>query len=133
MATTIDDQSRRAALERQIELAGHHDPEGSHALYHDDAVLEFPQSGERFDGVDNFRQWRSEYPADVEFRIRRISGSGDVWVRELSVSYDGGPAMLGVAVIEFRGERIVRERIYVTEPWEAPAWRQPWRSSTIAV
>jgi SnoaL-like domain len=35
------------------------DPEHSHAMYHDDAVLEFPQSGERFEGVENLREWRS--------------------------------------------------------------------------
>jgi hypothetical protein len=133
VTSTIDDSSRRRAIERQFECAAQHDPAGSHALYHEDAVLEFPQSGERFEGVATFREWRSQYPAAVEFRLRRISGSGDVWVRELSVSYDGGPWMLGVAVLEFRGDRIARERIYVTEPWPAPAWRAPWRSATEAV
>ena len=93
-------------------------------LYHDDAVLEFPQSGERFEGVANFREWRSQYPAAVEFRVRRISGSEDVWVGELSLRYDGGPWMLGVAALEFRGDRIALERIYVTEPWPAPEWRR---------
>ena len=73
-----------------------------------------------------------EYPADVAFRLRRISGSSDVWVGELSVSYDGGPWMLGVGIHEFRGDRIARERIYVTEPWEAPEWRTPWRAATDA-
>ena len=44
----------------------------------------------------NFREWREQYPVPVEFRIRRVTGSGDVWVRELSASYDGGPWMMGV-------------------------------------
>jgi ketosteroid isomerase-like protein len=131
MDTTIDDRARRAELERQIQTSG--DVAAAHEIYHDDAVLEFPQSGERFEGVENFREWRAQYPADVEFRIRRISGSGDVWVRELSVRYDGGPWMLGVAVLEFRGDRIARERIYVTEPWDAPEWRARWRAPTTAV
>jgi hypothetical protein len=129
----VDNDTRRVAIERQMQSVAEHDAVGAHALYHDDAVLEFPQSGERFEGVDNFREWRTQYPAAVEFQIRRISGSGDVWVRELSVSYDGGPWMLGVAVLEFRGDRIARERIYVTESWEAPAWRAPWRSATAAI
>ena len=132
MTTTVDD-TRRAALEQAMErlLAG--DSAGAHAIYHDDAVLEFPQSGERFEGIANFREWREEYPADVTFHVRRISGAGDVWVREMSISYDGGPWMLGVAVVEFRGDRVARERIYVTEQWEAPAWRAPWRAPTTAV
>jgi hypothetical protein len=133
MAATVDNDTRRVAIERQLQLAAEHDAAGSHAIYHDDAVLEFPQSGERFEGVDNFREWRARFPAAVEFRIRRISGAGDVWVRELSVSYDGGPWMLGVGVLEFRGDRIARERIYVTESWEAPEWRAPWRSATAAI
>jgi hypothetical protein len=132
MTTTLDD-ARRAAIDQAVErlLAG--DSDGAHAIYHDDAVLEFPQSGERFEGLANFKAWREQYPADVRFEVRRVSGSGDVWVRELSVTYDGTPAMLGVAVLEFRGDRVARERIYVTEPWDAPAWRAPWRSATPAV
>ena len=117
MRTDTDDDRRRAAIEDQIHLASQSSID-SHALYHDDAVLEFPQSGERFEGVANFREWRSQYPGDVEFQVRRISGSGDVWVRELSVRYDRGPWMLGVATLEFRGDRIALERIYVTETWD---------------
>jgi len=105
------------------------DPVRAHDHYHDEAVLEFPQSGERFEGVVNFRTWREQYPADVEFRLRRITGSGELWVRELSVSYDGGPSMLGIAVVEFDGPKVRRERIYVTEPWEAPEWRAQWRAT----
>ena len=124
---------QRASIERHLQQIGTSDPDEAHAIYHDDAVLEFPQSGERFEGVDNFREWRAQYPSDVVFRLRRITGSGDVWVGELSASYDGGPWMLGVSIHEFRGERIVRERIYVTEPWDAPEWRTPWRAATNAV
>jgi hypothetical protein len=126
------DRTRRAALERQLQLMAEDDAAGSHEIYHDDAVLEFPQSGERFEGVDNFREWRAQYPADVTFTLRRISGSGELWVRELTVSYDGGPGMLGIAVVEFRGDRVARERIYVTEPWDPPEWRAPWRSAIAA-
>ncbi len=41
------------------------DVERAHELYHEDAVLEFPQSGERFEGIANFTEWRSKYPAEV--------------------------------------------------------------------
>jgi SnoaL-like domain len=133
MTSTVDDDTRRAQIERQMQLVAEQDAVGSHELYRDDAVLEFPQSGERFEGVNNFREWREQYPGDVEFRLRRVTGSGPVWVRELSVSYDGGPWMLGVSVLEFRGDLIARERIYVTEPWEAPEWRARWRSATTAI
>ncbi len=69
----IDEASVRAQLERHWEYAGT-DQDIAHEIYHDDAVLEFPQSGERFEGVQNFREWRRQYPAVLEFRIRRIRG-----------------------------------------------------------
>jgi hypothetical protein len=132
MTTIVDDETRRAALVRHFGYIGKANDARSHELYHDDAVLEFPQSGERFEGVENFREWREQYPAHVEFRLRRITGSGDVWVGEVSASYDGGPWMLGISVHEFRGERIARERIYVTETWDAPEWRAAWRAAAPA-
>jgi hypothetical protein len=45
---------------------------------HEDAVLEFPQSGERFDGAENLRTWRAQYPAQVDFEIRGVRGRDDV-------------------------------------------------------
>ena len=85
----MDAETVRAMLEQQFEHSG--DPERSHAMYREDAVLEFPQSGERFEGLENFREWRSQYPAQTKFEIGEIRGGGDVWVVELTVSYDEGP------------------------------------------
>jgi hypothetical protein len=111
-------------------LAG--DVDRAHELYHDDAVLEFPQSGERYEGVANFREWRRRYPADVSYRVRRITTREDLVVVEVSVSYNGGPWQCGVQLLEFRNDKVARERIYVMEGWEAPNWRAPWRSDTPA-
>jgi hypothetical protein len=105
------------------------DPEKGHAMYQDDAVLEFPQSGERFDGVENLREWRSNYPASTKFEFREIRGRGDLWVAEVSISYDDGPWSFGVSILEFRGDKIARESIYVAEGWDAPEWRAQWRSA----
>lgn len=105
------------------------DPEKAHAMYHDDAVLEFPQSGERFEGVENVREWRSGYPADTSFEFKEVRGEGDVWVAELIVRYDDGPANYGVSILELRDDRIARESIYVTEGFDAPEWRARWRTA----
>jgi len=104
----------------------------AHAIYHGDAVLEFPQSGERFEGVANFREWRRRYPADLRFRIRRITAREDLVVAEVSVSYNGGPWQYGVQLLEFRDDKVARERIYVMDGWAAPEWRAPWRADTPA-
>jgi hypothetical protein len=75
----MDAESVRAMLLRNLELAAD-DPVASHDMYHDDAVLEFPQSGERFEGVASIREWRSRYGGSVSFDIRRIRGADDIWV-----------------------------------------------------
>jgi SnoaL-like domain len=122
----MDEATVRKMLERNLELSSR-DPAAAHDIYAGDAVLEFPQSGERFVGVENFREWRSDYPASTTFEFREIRGEGDLWVVELSVRYDEGSENFGVSILEFRGERIARETIYVAEGFEAPEWRAQWR------
>ena len=122
----MDAATVRAVLEQHFASG---DPDVSHAMYHDDAVLEFPQSGELFEGVENLREWRSNYPASTKVDFREIRGGADVWVAELSISYDDGPWSFGVSILEFRGDKIARESIYVAEGWEAPEWRAGWRSA----
>jgi hypothetical protein len=98
-------------------------------MYLEDAVLEFPQSGERFDGVESFREWRSEYPESTEVEFREVRGGGDFWAVELAISYGGGPPRLGVSLLELRDDRIARESIYVADAWDAPEWRAKWRTA----
>jgi SnoaL-like domain len=122
----MDETTVRRMLEQHFASA---DPKLSHAMYHDDAVLEFPQSGERFVGVENLREWRSSYPAETSVEFREIRGRGDLWVAEISISYDRGPESFGVSILEVRDGKIARESIYVTEAWEPPEWRARWRSA----
>ncbi len=124
----MDKATVRAMLEQNVEYAGS-DPDIAHEMYHDDATLEFPQSGERFVGVENFREWRSNYPASTAFEFREIRGRDDLWVVEVSVSYDQGPWNFGVSILELRGDKIARESIYFAEAWEPPEWRAQWRSA----
>lgn len=124
----MDAATVRAMLIQHFEHAAG-DPDLAHAMYHDDAVLEFPQSGERFVGLENFREWRSGYPASTAFEIQEVRGGGDLWVAELTVTYDQGPANFGVSILELRGDRIARESIYVAQGWEAPDWRAQWRAA----
>ena len=118
-------------LERFFEYAGA-DVDRAEELYHEDAVLEFPQSGERFEGRDTFTEWRSRYPverADMRYRIRRVTVREDFTVVEMSASYDRGATWVhGVQLLEWRGDKVARERIYVADGWDAPEWRAPWRS-----
>jgi len=124
----MDESTIKAMLEQHFEHSAS-DPDLAHAMYHEDAVLEFPQSGERFEGVASFREWRSGYPASTHFEFREIRGRDDLWVVELSVSYDKGPENFGLSILELRGDKIGRETIYVAEGWEPPEWRASWRAA----
>ena len=116
-----------AALQRYWDQVAT-DPDLAHELYHDDAVLEFPQSHERFEGKADFLAWRKIYPAAVEVEIRRLRGDGDLWVAEISIRYDGGSWNFGCSILEFRDDKVARETIYFAEAWQAPEWRAPWRA-----
>ena len=102
------------------------DYDRSHELYHDDAVLEFPQSGERFIGKDSFLTWRRRYPAKLDFRVRRASHEGDLWVLENLISYDGSPWMFTVNVLRFRDERVAHEAIYIMDGFDPAEARREW-------
>ena len=121
----MDEPTALAALKHYLDTA---DQDVAHEIYHPDAVLEFPQSGERFDGVESFKAWRRIYPAKVDYDLRRFRGRDDFWVGELVLRYDGGPPYYGVSILEFRGDKVAHETIYGGEAWEAPEWRAPYRS-----
>jgi hypothetical protein len=125
----MDAATVKAMLEQHFEYASS-DPDRAHEMYHPDAVLEFPQSGERFEGVESFRGWRAEYPTPTAPEITDVRGEGDVWVAELTIAYGDGPTSYGVDILEFRDEKITSESIYVAEGWDAPEWRAEWAATS---
>jgi hypothetical protein len=90
-----------------------------HAIYADDAVLDYPQSGERFRSRETIAAQRGGHPADRHFTIRRISGQGDIWVSECVITYDGAPTH-SVSIMEFAGDLVAHETQYFADPF-APA------------
>jgi hypothetical protein len=95
----LDEKDLMLALKRHWDYSGK-DEDIAHEIYHEDAVLEFPQSGERFEGVENFREWRRQYPAHLAFYTRRISHCDDLAVVENLISYNGAPWMYTVNLLE---------------------------------
>jgi ketosteroid isomerase-like protein len=109
---------------RQIfsRLFEHMSPEEEHDLRHPDFVMEMPQSGERIIGRENMRSMQEMYPGPPSIELRRVVGSGDVWVVEARSDYDGR-IYRAVMIVEFRDGKIVRETRYYADPFEAPEWR----------
>ena len=121
----LRDQVVRAALDQHWAASDANDFETEHLIYHEDAVLEYPQSGERTRGRSNIQNQRGNQPSNKRFSIRRIIGSGDLWVTEFILTYDAKPSYT-VSIMEFRGDKVARETQYFADPFAAPAFRAQW-------
>ena len=118
----MDDQSVRTALQRHWDASDASDFEAEHDIYREDAVLEYPQSGERIRGRRNIQESRRLQPNQKRFTVRRIIGSGDLWVTEFVLSYDGNPSYV-VSIMQFREGLVAHETQYFTERFEPGASR----------
>jgi hypothetical protein len=123
------DQEIRAALDQHWAASDANDFEEEHRIYLDDAVLEYPQSGERTRGRANIQNQRASQPNKKRFSIRRIIGSGELWVTEFILTYDNKPSYT-VSIMEFKGAKVARETQYFADPFAAPAFRAQWVERT---
>ena len=121
----VRDREIRAALDQHWAASDANDFETEHLIYLEDAVLEYPQSGERTRGRSNMQNQRVSQPSNKRFSIRRIIGSGDLWVTEFILTYDGKPSYT-VSIMEFKGDKVARETQYFADPFVAPAFRAQW-------
>jgi SnoaL-like domain len=121
----VSDQEIRAALVRHWAASDANDFETEHSIYREDAVLEYPQSGERIRGRQNIQITRTKQPNKKHFTVRRIIGRDDLWVSEYVLTYDGKP-FYTVSIMEFVGDKVARETQYFADPFEPSAWRAQW-------
>ena len=87
----MDDRSVRVALERHWNASDASDFKVEHEIYHEDAVLDYPQSGERVRSRQSIQESRFVQPNKKRFTVRRIIGGGNLWVTEFVLTYDGMP------------------------------------------
>jgi hypothetical protein len=114
---TDSDARTRAAIEEHWQASESGDIETEHAIYADDAILDYPQSGERFLGRERIAAQRGGHPADRHFTVKRITGRDDLWISECIITYDGAPTH-SVSIMEFTHERVVHETQYFADPFE---------------
>ena len=89
----MDEAAARAMIEAHFEAsdvsvaggAPGDDIERASEIYADDAVLEWPQGGERIRGKANIIGFRSTYPARQHFELHRSTGCHDLWVNEYTI------------------------------------------------
>jgi hypothetical protein len=113
----MKDREIRAELERHWAASDASDFEVEHEIYHEDAILDYPQSGERIRGRRKIQESRTVQPNQKRFAVRRIIGNGDLWVTEFVLSYDAVPSYT-VSIMEFSGGRVARETQYFCDPFK---------------
>ena len=121
----MDDEDIRANLDRHWTASDANDFEAEHDIYREDAVLDYPQSGERIRGRRNILLSRAAQPNRKRFTVRRIIGGGDLWVTEYVLRYDGRPSYT-VSIMEFRGAKVARETQYFGDPFKPGPSRAQW-------
>src|SRR3954454_4756003 len=122
------DSAIRARIQEHWEASERGDVETEHAIYATDAILDYPQSGERFSGRAKIQAQRGGHPAARHFTVRRIQGGGDLWVSECVITYDGAPPF-SLSVMEFTDGLVTHETQYFADPFDAspdrPALAEP--------
>lgn len=118
-------------------------------VFHDDAVLEFPQSGERFRGLTNIRAQWEHYPSldpgqtELEevigetrayaltptYTVIGVEGTGDRGTAIARVRYPDDSHWWAVNVYELRDGRVTRLRAYFAPDFEPPEWRASYREA----
>ena len=116
------DTRNRAAIEEHWQASESGDSVTEHAIYAEDGILDYPQSGERFRSRATILAQRGGHPADRHFTVLRITGGGSLWVNECIITYDGVPTY-SVSIMEFADEHVAHESQYFADPFGSPAWR----------
>ena len=122
----MQDEKIREALNAHWQASADGDLNAEHNIYDDDAICDYPQSGERILGRINLQALRGHHPDKPSgFNVRRIQGEGNLWVTEYTIAYSGR-AIWTVSIMEFCNGKVIHETQYFSDPFEAPAWRSQW-------
>jgi len=118
-----------------------------------DCVQEYPQSGERFVGIDNIRAVYERYPGGLgkqdlaslrvadrdrpwamapNFTLVRVSGSGDNYTSAVKARYPDGSDWYVISMIELLEGRMAHGTIFFAQVFDAPEWRKPYAAAGAA-
>lgn len=119
---TDRDARSRARIVEHWEASERGDIDTEHAIYAAGAILDYPQSGERFRGRQNIQAQRGGHVAERHFTILRIRGGDDLWVSECVITYDGVPVHT-VSIMVLADDLVIHETQYFADPFSAPSSR----------
>lgn len=121
----MDEAGNRHVVERLFKAADAQDWTTMRELYHSDAVEEWPQSGERLNGIGNIMAVNENYAGHPGLEVRRILAAGELVIGEAELDYSGTKYNL-VSIFEFEDGKIKKEVDYFCQPFEAEKWRAQW-------
>jgi len=141
----------RAIVDRFVAALRSGDPDAYVSALDDDAVVVYPQSGERFRGKGNLRALFEgfnsrdhgfkpnlervigddpSWAVSPAYTLVRVEGSGEKFTATGRVAYPDGTEWHLVQLIEVRDGRVSQVTSYFAGPFEAPAWRAPYREAS---
>jgi ketosteroid isomerase-like protein len=118
-----------ATIEKLIDGLNRGDIGVMDEVFHDDALMDWPQFSERVRGAENRRRVYESIPALPTITPRRIFGEGDLWIAEATLDYGEGAIFSTVLIFEFRDDKIARETAYWATPGPPAEWRAVWVES----
>lgn len=122
----MQNEQTRELLNAHWQASAAGDLNAEHAIYDDNAICDYPQSGEQIHGRTNLQAPRGHHPAKPSgFKVRRILGSGDLWITEYTITYSDRQSDT-VSIMEFQNGKVIHETQYFADPFEAPSWRSQW-------
>jgi hypothetical protein len=122
----VAEATNRETLARVVEALNTRDLDLFHAQFHEDSIMEYPQSGERIVGGENRRGVYGAFPGLPHVTPTEVRVSGDLGVVEASLDYGDGAPWQAIFVFELRDGKIARETAYWPQPFEAAEWRAQW-------
>jgi len=121
----MDENGIREALSRHWAASDTNDFDIEHDIYREDALLEYPPSGQRIRDRHNIQASRVAQPNAKRFKMGRVVGAAGLWVTEFVLAYDGRPSY-SVSVMEFLDGKVARETQYFADPFELGPSRAQW-------
>lgn len=142
----MTDVDHRQVMNGLAELVSTHDWARLGDYFHADAILEFPQSGERFRGLANIRAQFENYPGlepgstqleeviggttyalTPSYTVIGIEGSGNRGTAIIRVRYPDESRWWALNLYELRDGLIIRSRNFFAPDFDPPEWRAPYR------
>jgi ketosteroid isomerase-like protein len=140
----VNAAEHRALLTSLSEILSTHDFDRLDQVYAPDVVVEYPQSSERFRGIENVRGQFTNYPGgELEsevsdiiggdayaltpmYTVVAVDGSGDRGTAIFRSKYPDGSFWWVVNVYEVVNRRLAKVRVFFGPEFDAPEWRAPY-------